>query len=156
DPGPGGSYNDPTGVTQNTTAATRASTSVSALTNVNLTGVSIAGDFFNGVTTSKNLVVTLSGSTVTGRISTTTTAHAGTVDETNYTRIGDVTNVVTAPVNGGAIVQLTNGSTWNVTGTAYVTSLTVDATSNFNGVAWLDGSVFVPVAGVTYTGDILV
>ncbi|MFT4210975.1 MAG: hypothetical protein QM626_03810 [Microbacterium sp.] len=156
DPGPGGSYTDPTSVSQTTTAATRANASLTARTTTNLTDTDVTGDFFNGATVSKNLVVNLSGSSVTGRISTTTAVHDGTVNEANYERIGNVTNTVTAPINGGVIVNLTNGSTWNVTGDSYVTSLTVDDSSTFNGVASIDGVAFTPVAGTTYTGNILV
>jgi len=156
DPGPGGSYNDPTDVKQTTDAAARADATQRAVTVTNVTDDDLRGDLFNGATVAKNLVVNLDGSSVTGRISTTTAVHSGTVDEANYERIGDVTNTVSAPVNGGVIVDLADHSTWNVTGKSYVTSLTVDKTSKLNGIVSIDGEVITPKAGVTYTGDILV
>ncbi|MFT4306045.1 MAG: hypothetical protein QM604_04045, partial [Microbacterium sp.] len=156
DPGPGGTYTDPTSVSQTATTDDLADASLTARTDVNLTDTEVTGDFFNGATVSKNLVVTLDGSTVNGRVSTTTATHEGTVSEDTYTYIGDVTNTVSEPINGGAIVSLTDGSTWNVTGDSYLTSLTVDSTSTLNGVVTVDGTVVTPVAGTTYTGTILV
>ncbi|MFT4052313.1 MAG: hypothetical protein QM677_08705 [Microbacterium sp.] len=156
DPGPGGTYTDPTSVSQTATTDDLADASLTARTDVNLTDTEVTGDFFNGATVSKNLVVTLDGSTVNGRVSTTTATHEGTVSEDTYTYIGDVTNTVSEPINGGAIVSLTDGSTWNVTGDSYLTSLTVDDTSTLNGVVTVDGTVVTPVAGTTYTGTILV
>ncbi|WP_300680958.1 Ig-like domain-containing protein [Nocardioides sp.] len=151
DPGPfpPATYNDPTSVTQTASDASLANASLTARTNANLTGTSVKGDFFNGVTTAKNLVVTLNDSTVKGRISSTKAVHAGTVNEANYDRIGMVTNTVQAPVNAGVIASLTKGSTWTVTGTSYLTSLSVDATSTLRGVG--GKAVTITQGSMTYT-----
>ncbi|MFT4084933.1 MAG: Ig-like domain repeat protein [Nocardioides sp.] len=154
DPGPGGSYTDPTSVTQSASDSDLQNADLTARTDTNLTGTTVKGDFFNGSTVSKNLVVNLSDSTVKGRISSATAVHEGTVDEADYTRIGMVTNTVSAPVNGGVIADLTDGSTWRVTGTSYLTSLTVDDSSSIVGSGGKD--VTITQGDNTYTPDELV
>lgn len=148
DPGPGGTSTDATAV-QSASAADMQNAALVARTETNLTGTSVKGNFFNGATTSKNLVLNLDDATVRGVISSTTASHEGTVTEATYDYIGIVTNEVSAPVNGGVIVSLANGSTWTVTGTSYLTSLTVDADSQIRGYGGKD--VTVTIDGADYS-----
>ncbi|MFT4265150.1 MAG: Ig-like domain repeat protein [Nocardioides sp.] len=149
DPYPATSYSDPTSVSQTASDSSLQSSSLTARTDSNLTGVSVTGDFFNGSTKAKNLVVNLSDSTVKGRISSTTAKHTGTVNPANYWNIGTVANTVSSPVNGGVIAALTDGSTWTVTGTSYLTKLSVDATSTIRGIG--GKAVTITQGGTTYT-----
>ncbi|MFT4265041.1 MAG: Ig-like domain-containing protein [Nocardioides sp.] len=121
---------------------------------VNLTDIATTGDYYNAAyeTVPKNLVLNLSGSKVTGLISSSTSVHdVGTITYAGdgYRHIGEVTNTVSAPVNNGVIVDLADASTWKVTGTSYLTSLTVDATSTIVGQG--GKTVSITQGGTTYT-----
>ena len=101
--------------------------------------------------TSKNLVLTLDNTEITGIISSGTAVHpVGGVDKTiafggeniigengveyGYREyMGTVTCTAAETVNNGVILTLTNGSVWNVTETSYVSVLNVDETSTVNG-----------------------
>ena len=75
---------------------------------------------------SMNLVLTFDNSHLTGVISASTAAHQkATITADDYRLLGTVTNTPSAAVNNGVIVTLDNGSTWTVTGTSYLTCLTV-------------------------------
>ncbi|MBR3403088.1 MAG: hypothetical protein IKG67_12740 [Parasporobacterium sp.] len=112
----------------------------------------LEGDIFNcHQYTSKNLILTLDNSELTGIISSGWCEHA--VDgierslpygddliETEDGRIlgcrenlGRVTCYPSETVNNGMIVTLKNGAVWNVTETSYVSVLNVDDTSVVNG-----------------------
>ncbi|MEU6551424.1 hypothetical protein ABZ915_14240 [Streptomyces sp. NPDC046915] len=56
-----------------------------------------------------------------------TVVRVPTVDASTFYELGIVSNTVRPAVNNGAIVKLNSGSTWTVTGTSYLTSLTVAA-----------------------------
>ena len=113
----------------------------------------LEGDIFNcHQYTSKNLVLTLDDSEITGIISSGWCEHAvdgvdrslafgdeTIVGEDGLTygcreNLGRVTCYQAATVNNGVIVTLKNGSVWNVTETSYVSVLDVDETSTVNGV----------------------
>ncbi|MFT4306248.1 MAG: Ig-like domain-containing protein [Microbacterium sp.] len=163
-------YADPTATATRDTSWDLTSTSTDNPAIVNLTGLSVEGDFYNAVyeDTPKNLVLNLDGSAVAGLITSSTSVHdVATIsydDGEGYTNIGEVTNTATTPVNNGVIVSLADSSTWTVTGTSYLTSLTTDATSSIVGVdgraVTLSGGTIgsTPVspseltAGETYTG----
>ncbi|MGC4112742.1 MAG: Ig-like domain-containing protein [Nocardioides sp.] len=122
---------------------------------INLTDMSTTGDYYNAAydTVPKNMVLNLDGSTVTGLITSSTSVHnVGTIsydDGEGYKNIGEVTNTATTPVNNGVIVDLTDGSTWKVTGTSYLTSLTLDGTSSIVGKG--GRSVTITQGDNTYT-----
>lgn len=159
DPFPQSSYTDKTAVADGYDLD---STTVASRTDVNLTGTTVKGNFYNGAIYDKNLVLTLDDSTVRGVISSSTALHTGTVDPEHYANIGTVANTVGAPVNNGVIVDLTGDSTWRVTGTSYLTSLTVGEDASLVGVGGKAVTVTIGgttydaadlVAGTTYTGD---
>ncbi len=121
-----------------------------------------AGPFGPGVQ-GKNLVLNFTaGATVTGVLSATQTKHnVDTITAANYQELGVVTNTASAVVNNGVIVDLSGKSKWTVTGTSYLSKLTVSADSS---VVKRHGSVTMTVNGVptpivpgtTYTGQIVV
>ncbi len=129
----------------------------------NLSSVKVRGDFYNGLRTTKNMVLNLSGSTVTGLVSSSTTRHAiDTITAADYRQISEVTNSVGPAVNNGVLLTLKDKSIWQVTGTSYLTRLELSADSKIVGA---DGrTVSVTVNGVpttlspggTYSGAIVV
>ena len=75
---------------------------------------------------SKNLCLMFDHSKITGLITASTAVHAKpTITSSDYKLLGAVTNTPAAPVNNGVVVALTNGSVWTVTGTCYLSSLTI-------------------------------
>ncbi len=141
---------------------------------VNFANITLKGDFFNGCTgagrssfsagksgpSGKNLVLKFDGSRVTGVITSSTAKHAkDTIAAEDYQLLGEVTNTPSAAVNNGVIVSL-KGSTWTVTGTSYITSLTIGDDSS---IAALEGyKLTMTVNGVektikpgTYKGNIV-
>ena len=113
----------------------------------------LEGDIFNcHQFVSKNLVLTLDNSELTGVISSGWCEHdvdiinreMGAFDEDyvdpadglrhgNRENLGQVTCYPAETVNNGIIVSLMNGAVWNVTETSYVSVLNVDETSSVNG-----------------------
>jgi len=92
----------------------------------------------------KNLVLKLENSNITGTITASRARHAKeTITSEEYRMLGEVTNRPCPAVNNGIIVTM-NGSTWTVTATSYLTSLTIG-----------DGSVIKAPEGskVTMTVD---
>jgi hypothetical protein len=78
------------------------------------------------VSISKNLGLTFDNSKITGVITASTAVHPQpTITAADYKLLGEVTNTPGAAVNNGVIVVLANGSAWTVTGTSYLTSLTI-------------------------------
>ncbi|MFT4084932.1 MAG: hypothetical protein QM638_20310 [Nocardioides sp.] len=155
-----GTYTDTTATKDSSWDLTDAS--ADSLTNVNLTDESVKGDFYNGALYGKNMVLNLDDSTIRGVISSTTATHPdGYVDADNYTDIGNVDNTVSAPVNNGVIVDLSGTSTWTVSGTSYLTSLTVGDDASITGAGGKDVTITVgddtytpdELAGQTITGD---
>lgn len=110
----------------------------------------------------KNMVLTFNNASITGIISASEAHHLKrviNVNQEDYKLFGVVNNTAHEAINNGVIVSLTNKSNWIVTGTSYLTSLTIDAGSN---VTALSGySVTMTVDGVkksigagTYKGQI--
>jgi len=124
------------------------------------------GDLYNGMrgdiggmgpAQPRNLVLTLDGSSLRGVVSASTTQHSqSTITSADYKLLGVVANKVSPVVNNGVIVSLTGHSSWTVTGTSYLSSLTVEAGSHVSGSVTVDGVAVTPEAGVTYTGNIVV
>ncbi len=119
-----------------------------------------SGDYTNevggGASAAADLSLVLNNVTYTGCVSTTEAFHNQTViGHVDYDQIGEVNNTVCIPENAGIIVKLINHAAWNVSGTGYVTSLTVDETSELkDAVVYVNGKETAIEAGVTYTGVI--
>ena len=112
----------------------------------------LVGDIFNcHQFVSKNLVLTLDGSELTGAVSSGWCEHEVDVidrelaaSDPNYVgedglmhgnreNLGRVTCHPSETVNNGVILTLLNGAVWNVTETSYLSILNVDDTSTVNG-----------------------
>jgi hypothetical protein len=186
DPGPvmvsgvlenAGVYTQPAG--QPTKDATFDVTAVHAGDSVfSFTAAALAGDFYNGYrggpttggggpgpapASGLNLVVNLSGSSVTGTITSALSTHfVDTIDSTNWYDLGKVSNSPQAAVNNGVIVSLAGHSKWTVTGTSYLTALSLDGTSAVTGQhgkqvsMTVDGNPTAITPGASYTGAIVV
>ncbi|RPE37833.1 hypothetical protein EDD90_0696 [Streptomyces sp. Ag109_O5-1] len=121
--------------------------------------IRLKGDFYNGMRNGKNMVLTFEGSGVEGVISATKAKHrVSSIDSSTFYELGIVTNTVQAAVNNGVVVQLNSGSTWTVTGTSYLTSLTLAADAAVKAPRGrtvkltVDGTETAITAGSTYTG----
>ncbi len=137
-----------------------------------LTDIAVTGDVFNafrgdiagmGPAQPRNLVVNLDGASLQGVVSASTARHSqSTITSKDYRLLGVVSNTVGSVVNNGVILSLAGSSTWTVTGTSYLSSLTVGEGSALKGaggrpvVVTVNGVVTTPVAGVTYAGDVKV
>lgn len=117
------------------------------------------GDDLKGA---KNLGVFMTGSTVTGRISSATQAYRdglNLITADNRDELSNVTQTPAAPVNNGVVVTLDDASKWYVTGTSYLTSLTLAEHAVLAGAEGKTLTMKVnggetPVAPGTYTGVI--
>ncbi|MCV2394313.1 hypothetical protein OEB99_08330 [Actinotalea sp. M2MS4P-6] len=135
----------------------------------------LVGDFYNAyrggggsgmsgpLPDGKNLVLTFDGTDVTGVLSASVSRHPqDTITAEDYELMGVVTNTAQPAVNNGVVVTLSGDSVWRVTGTSYLTSLTVGAAANVLGAGGapvsmtVDGVATPVVAGATYTGAIVV
>ncbi|MFI1032916.1 hypothetical protein [Streptomyces sp. NPDC020951] len=123
------------------------------------TDIDLVGDFYNGMRNGKNMVLTFTGSTVKGVISATTTRHrVASIDASTFYELGIVTNTVRPAVNNGAIVRLESGSVWTVTGTSYLTALTLAADAAVRAprgkavTLTVDGTPTTLTPGTTCTG----
>ncbi|WP_316767128.1 hypothetical protein [Streptomyces sasae] len=121
--------------------------------------IRLKGDFYNGMRNGKNMVLTFEGSSVEGVISATKAKHrVSSIDSSTFYELGIVTNTVQAAVNNGVVVRLNSGSTWTVTGTSYLTSLTLAADAAVKAPRGrtvkltVDGTETAITAGSTYTG----
>ena len=77
----------------------------------------------------KNLDVRLSNATLTGIISSAKQeypAHIRKIEKKNYRDLSVITQQAQAPVNNGVILTLDKDSTWNVTGSSWLTKLTIE------------------------------
>ncbi|MFF7986165.1 hypothetical protein ACFZDK_44870 [Streptomyces sp. NPDC007901] len=108
------------------------------------------------------MVLTFEGSTVEGVISATKTKHrVSSIDSSTFYELGIVTNTVQAAVNNGVVVQLNSGSAWTVTGTSYLTSLTLAADAAVKAPRGksvkltVDGTETALAAGSSYTGALV-
>lgn len=108
------------------------------------------------------MVLTFEDSTVQGVISATRAKHrVSTIHSSNFYELGEVTNTVQAAVNNGVVVQLGSGSTRTVTGTSYLTKLTVSADAAVRAprgksvTMTVDGAATAIAAGSSYSGAIV-
>lgn len=127
------------------------------------TDIPLKGNFYNGIRGDLNMVLNFNSSRVEGVISSTLAEHSvDTIDSSNWWELGNVSNTPQAAINNGAIVSLADGSQWTVTGTSYLTSLTLDATSSVSAKGFgksvtmtVGGTTTAIKAGNTYTGAIV-
>jgi hypothetical protein len=124
--------------------------------------IELHGNFYNGMRGDLNLVLKFAASKVQGAISATLATHyADTIDSSNWWELGAVTNTPQAAINNGVIVSLAGGSTWTVTGTSYLTSLSLDATSAVAALGGkqvtmtVDGTATEIKPGASYSGAIV-
>ena len=105
-----------------------------------------------------NVDIALDNAKITGVVSSATQTYREDVtfiEARNCFELSNVTQTPAPTVNNGVILSLANGSVWTVTGTSYITSLTIDETSSVVGKATVDGKAVELTAG-TYTGKIVV
>ncbi|MGW2962443.1 hypothetical protein ACWDGI_28825 [Streptomyces sp. NPDC001220] len=121
--------------------------------------IKVKGDFYNGVRGGRNMVLTFEDSGVEGVISATRARHrVPSIDSSTFYELGIVTNTAQAAVNNGVVVRLNSGSTWTVTGTSYLTGLTLAADAAVRAPRGrtvkltVDGTETALTAGSTYTG----
>jgi len=106
-------------------------TSTADAATANFSNIALKGDFYNSVGWAKltdklNMVLNLNKSSITGVISASESHHRSPkITKANQSDFHSITDTVQPAVNNGVIVNLTNGSTWTVTGTSYVTSLII-------------------------------
>lgn len=135
--------------------------------------MSIDGDFYNGTTgkfaakrdeepksTATNLVleldsVMLNGTITSSKVKYCNMAPGEAIKPENNKELGRVENTPIPAVNNGVIVTLKH-TTWMVTGTSYLTSLQVDASSHIIGRVTVNGKEITPQAGEVYVGVITV
>ena len=111
------------------------------------------GNGYDGV---RNMALTFDNATVTGIISASKALHrVEKVFKDNCEELGEVVNTAQPVVNNGVIVTLKNGSVWNVAGTSYLSSLTVEEGAAVVGSLTVDGKETQIVPG-TYTGNLVV
>lgn len=136
----------------------------------NYRNITLKGDFYNGRTgiegrdeyPSSNLVLNFNNAQITGIISSTFARHAkNSFGKTDYKLIGEVSNTPCPAINNGVIVFLDADSVWTVTGTSYLTKLslakgaTLTAPAGYNAILTLDG-VKKEIKDGEYQGDIVV
>lgn len=110
----------------------------------------------------QNMFLTFTDSNVRGVISSTTAHHhVATIDATTYYELGEVTNTPSPAINNGAIVMLNGASRWTVTGTSYLTSLTLGSAASVvaasrHTLSMTVNGVSTPIEpGTTYTGAVV-
>jgi hypothetical protein len=131
--------------------------------------IELKGDFYNSArgglknnamtggtgSVSKNLVLTFNNARITGMISASDALHYYNgkyypkIGKADAKAFGSVINTPGTAVNNGVIVTLTNGSRWTVTGTSYLTGLTIEEGSTIT--APKGNKVTMTVDGVAKT-----
>ncbi len=108
-----------------------------------------------------NMVLKLEKANITGIITSSRARHAkDTITAEEYLMLGEVTNTPCPAVNNGVIVSM-NGSTWTVTGTSYLTGITiaegsaVKAPEGYRVAMTVDGAAKAIKAG-SYKGSIVI
>jgi len=142
-------------------------TAVKDAATANFSNIDLKGDFYNSIgwgklTDKLNMVLNLNKASITGVISASESHHpVSKITVENNTLFHSITDKASPAVNNGVILNLANGSKWNVTGTSYLTKLVLDSSSS---VTASKGSVSMTVngnktdikPGQTYTGAIVV
>jgi hypothetical protein len=98
---------------------------------------------FDDLQAPKNLAIKFINAKVNGIISAATAAYregVAVIDYTNCLELSAITQIAHEPVNNGVIASFDKNSVWTVTGTSYLTSLTID-----------DGATIVAPGGKTLT-----
>ena len=167
-----GVYHEPTGAPARVSGFDVAAPHTSDLV-ASFANITLKGDFYNafrdGVATKmgvrsapsgKNLIVKFENAHVTGVISAATSKHAKSdIGSADYMLLGEVTNTVSPAINNGVVLSLTSSS-WTITGTSYLTNLTIGDGSTIAAPAGskvtmtVDGKA-VPVKCGSYTGNIV-
>jgi hypothetical protein len=92
-------------------------------------GAAPAGGGSRSSASGKNLNLSFESAVITGVISASSAKHTkDTITGADYALLGEVANTPSEAVNNGMIVSMIN-STWTVTGTSYLTNLTLDNSS---------------------------
>ena len=130
---------------------------------LSFTDIDLAGNFYNGMRGNLNLVLKFAGSQVDSVITATLAEHnVAKITSANWWELGAVANTPQPAINNGVLVALTAGSTWTVTGTSYLTALSLDATSSVAArrggkvTMTVDGKQTAITPGTSYTGAIVV
>lgn len=116
------------------------------------------GDIINGM--SGNVDVTFENSTITGAITTSTTAAVGTISQATYYNVSEVTNTY-GTTGYGMTVSLDGDSEWIVDTTSYLTGLnlesgaTVTAPAGHYVTMTIGGTSTTITAGNNYSGTIV-
>jgi hypothetical protein len=114
-----------------------------------------------GAASGLNMVLNLSNAKITGIITSSRARHAKeTITSGDYLMLGEVTNKPCPAVNNGVIVTLTD-STWTVTDTSYLTSLTITEGSVINAPEGCKAAMTVngaqkAIKAGTYKGSIVI
>lgn len=111
----------------------------------------------------KNMGLTLKNTTITGVISSATQKYRDgltLIDESNRLEMANITQTAAPTVNNGVVVTLDENSAWTVTGTSYITALTIAqgatvAPAEGKRLTMLVNGQETPVAPGTYTGTIV-
>jgi len=107
-------------------------TSAEDAATANFSNIDLKGDFYNSVgwgklTDKLNMAINFNKSIITGVISASESHHSvPKITKDNHTEFHSITDTPCPAVNNGVIVNLTNGSTWTVTGTSYITGLSIE------------------------------
>lgn len=182
DPGPvfpamtnTGVYSDPTSAPSPDTSHNIYTATPSADALARFSNIALAGDFYNSTTggivqgpfgppssTSRNLCLTFENALVTGRVTSSTAKHQqASIGAEDWRQIGNITNTPARAINNGVLVSLTKGSEWVVTGTSYLTSLTIEQGSKISAAPGYRlslrlGDKAMLIKPGTYTGHIVV
>lgn len=141
--------------------------------NATFNNVSVTGDIYNSsVEYGADLAVVLSGTSLRGVVSSSVGLHEketlvsvwdsnGQTGSEDYKLLGKLTNYVFPSVGNDTSLSLENGSIWTVTGTSYLTSLSVDSSSTITSEdgykvsLTIDGTECPLVSRGTRTGSIV-
>jgi hypothetical protein len=112
----------------------------------------------------RNMVLTFDNARIKGVISSTEAHHLkAKLDMTKeFSLFGVVNNTVHETINNGVVVSLAHGSKWTVTGTSYLTKLTLSADASVSAgeghsvLMTVDGKQTPIEPGKSYTGAIVV
>ncbi|MER5789475.1 hypothetical protein [Streptomyces sp. NPDC001980] len=160
-----GTYTEPTGSPAKS-SSWDPTTSQSTDAKGTFTDIALAGDFYNSVRgggnaslQGQNLTLSFTRTTVEGVISASTAKHSvSTITKTEYREISEVTNTPGAVVNNGVLVTLGESATWTVTGTSYLSALTLASTASITAptdktvTLTVDGTTTTIEPGTSYTG----
>jgi len=143
-------------------------TSAEDAATANFSNIDLQGDLYNSagwgkLTDTLNMAINLDNASLTGVISASESHHpTPRITKANHHDFHALTDTPRPAVNNGVIVNLTNGSSWTVTGTSYLTKLVLDGSSSVTARKGTKVSMTVNGAktdikpGKTYAGAIVV